>query len=443
MSVRFSVVIPTRERPHTLRACLRTCLAQEFDSFEIVVCDNAGGPATRAVLAEFNSLRLRHVRSERPLAMSDNWELAVSQAQGEFITVLGDDDGLMPYALAECDRLLRHFQADLLHWERILYTWPTFALLEDANYLRLPLLRHAGMLDARALFGPVVRQQEDFGRLPMIYNSVVHRRLLDDLRKKSGRVFRSFYPDVYSGFALGFLVGEFPTVSVPMSIAGLSGHSNGTATLMLQDRGPVAADFNALNSSCEIRHHPLVPNVPLGPVPTLESYLQAKDALAFEEGGIDLSPQSIAHYLLYALPAALPAGVRESLLQRIRDTIAVDDSTRRWFDRLCATVPAVPTPHPVPPRLGFDGEFLHQRVDPAAVPDVAAAVEYCTRLLDYRTGVIEVSFTSPQELNLSARLQRQLDASSARVIALEEKLRQSFVRQAAVRLWRKVRALWS
>src|SRR5262249_18302130 len=46
----FSVVIPTRERAETLTYALRTCLEQDFDDYEVVVCDNCSSPATRAVI---------------------------------------------------------------------------------------------------------------------------------------------------------------------------------------------------------------------------------------------------------------------------------------------------------------------------------------------------------------------------------------------------------
>src|SRR5262245_30208092 len=94
---RFSVVIPTRERAGTLRHSLRTCLEQDFDDYEIVVCDNCSSTATRQVVDEADSPRVRYVRADRPLAMSANWELAVAAARGEYVTVLGDDDGLLPF----------------------------------------------------------------------------------------------------------------------------------------------------------------------------------------------------------------------------------------------------------------------------------------------------------------------------------------------------------
>src|SRR4051794_15241066 len=103
---RFSIVIPTRERATTLRFALQTCLNQQFTDYEIVVCDNASSPATRHVVEQAQSRSIRYVRSERLLPMSDNWDLAISNAQGEYILILGDDDGLMPYALRELETII-------------------------------------------------------------------------------------------------------------------------------------------------------------------------------------------------------------------------------------------------------------------------------------------------------------------------------------------------
>src|SRR5256885_12578411 len=113
---RFSMVIPTRERARTLRFAIRSCLAQHFDDYEIVVCDNCGSSATREVIDEFRSPRIRYIRSDVPLAMSDNWELAVSEAHGEFVTIVGDDDALLRHALSETDRPIRIPKKPLLSW---------------------------------------------------------------------------------------------------------------------------------------------------------------------------------------------------------------------------------------------------------------------------------------------------------------------------------------
>ncbi|MBY0457300.1 MAG: glycosyltransferase, partial [Gemmataceae bacterium] len=127
MPLRFSVVVPARNRPHTLTHTLRTCLAQDFDDYQVVVSDNSQGSAIGEVAARADSPRVKYVRTPRALAMTDSWEFAVSQADGEFVTVLGEDDGLAPYSLPAIDALLRQSGAELLRWESALYGWPDTA----------------------------------------------------------------------------------------------------------------------------------------------------------------------------------------------------------------------------------------------------------------------------------------------------------------------------
>jgi glycosyltransferase involved in cell wall biosynthesis len=108
-----------------LDSALRTCLDQHFDDYEIVVCDHCSSPETRAVVDRFGSSRIKYIRSPKPLAVSDNWDLALSHATGEYVTVLGDDDGLLRHALLEADRLINLFGGiKVLHWDWVKYTWP-------------------------------------------------------------------------------------------------------------------------------------------------------------------------------------------------------------------------------------------------------------------------------------------------------------------------------
>ena len=80
--LRFSIVIPTRDRPRTLEFAIRTCLAQQFDDYEIVVGDNCGSPVVREVVERFGSPRIKYVRSDTPLASVVNVRSGASHAGG-------------------------------------------------------------------------------------------------------------------------------------------------------------------------------------------------------------------------------------------------------------------------------------------------------------------------------------------------------------------------
>ena len=391
MPPRFSVLIPTRERASTLRSTLATCLDQDFDDYEILVCDNGTSEATRRVVDEAGSARVRYVRAPRALAMSDNWELAVSEAVGDFILVLGDDDGLMGYALRELDTLLARLGTSIIRWSAAFYTWPDVALAGEGDYLRLPMGRTLRMLNARDVIGSVIRFEAPYTLLPMLYNAAVHRSLVDALRQRAGRVFGNRYPDVYTGFALGYLAAHYPSTDVPMSVAGLSGASNGIATLFNRGQSAVDEDYRLLNDAAVLPGHRWVPDLPIFPeVPVADSFQFAKERLFPEDDALRLDRRQLIANCL----AAIPAGAEgESAMVTIRKTVADDPAVTSWLDATLAAKVIVPRA-PIrlrPSRLGFDGESLHLDTAAFGVTNIEEAVKLAEKILQLRDTQIEYS----------------------------------------------------
>jgi len=62
----ITVIVATRDRPETLRACLRTLLAVDYPKFEALVVDNdPSSDATKMVIAEEFAHRVRYIREDR------------------------------------------------------------------------------------------------------------------------------------------------------------------------------------------------------------------------------------------------------------------------------------------------------------------------------------------------------------------------------------------
>lgn len=121
---KFTVIIPTRERCDTLQSSLRTCVAQDYDNLEIVVSDNASQDRTREVVASFKDPRIRYVNPGRRVSMSHNWEFALSRVTDGYVTIMGDDDGVLPNAIKELDVLTRETGAKAVNWMHGFYGWP-------------------------------------------------------------------------------------------------------------------------------------------------------------------------------------------------------------------------------------------------------------------------------------------------------------------------------
>src|SRR5438874_759963 len=183
---RFSVVIPARKGMNTLPATIRNCLDQDFDDYEVIVCDNDGPPELKEAIDRVATPRVRYLRSPRLLQMSENWELAISQARGEFVLVIGNDDSLLGHAMREIDRLLRETGARIVRWDRVQYNWPCHISAPDRNLLCIPLARSHRFVDSREMLRSVVCFETSFFALPLPTNSAIHRSILEEHRSRCG-----------------------------------------------------------------------------------------------------------------------------------------------------------------------------------------------------------------------------------------------------------------
>jgi len=407
---RFSIVLPTRNRPETLRHSLATCLDQDFDDYEILICDNSD-PAAAAQVAEIvaavASSRVRYLPAERPLAMSANWERGLSEARGEYVTVLGDDDGLMPYALRELDRLASSTGAKAMRWQRGIYTWPTIGIEGEANLLIITLSRTITEIEGRSQIAKVIRFEDGTDSLPMIYCSAIHRDLIAKHREATGRVFLNVYPDIYSGFGFAYLVGNYLSISTPMNIAGLSHASNGVATLMKEKRTAIARDFSQLNETFGYRRHPFVPDkMILAPVHVADSFLHAKDALFPHDNTLVLDRKAITERCLGAILETDPAE-RDEVRQIIRASVADSPELLQWFDSEAPHLPPAAAHTFRPRRFGFDGVTLSLDAEPFGVKDVSGAVTLSASLLGVGGQAIPFDVPSLNDMRAQVEAERQ------------------------------------
>jgi hypothetical protein len=386
-SIRFSVVIPTRGGASTLPATIRTCLDQDFDDYEVIVCDNDGPPEVKQAVDSVSTSRVRYVRSSRLLPMSENWDLAVAHARGEYVTVLGNDDGLLGHALAEVDRLIRETSAKAIRWERAQYMWPCHVSHADRNVFYIPLCRGRRMVDGRQAIRSVVAFQAAYTDLPGVYSGAVHHTLLDTLRTLGGgRLFPSRAPDVYSAFSLAYLAGNFLSVEIPMGINGGSGHSNGGAHLFPTRAPAIRSEFIRLNQEGQLHWDARVPPLPfLIEANVADAFQQARACVFPHDTELSLDRKELSRRCLQGIATDDPEQWHE-LISLIRQSLADDHDLAAWFDGIAPASPCLRQP---PARvfsdfLGYSGEYIQLDTSRFGVQDIHGAAQLCENLLSYR-----------------------------------------------------------
>lgn len=377
---KFSLIIPTRNRAKTLVSTLQSCLNQIYENYEIVVCDNCGTPETRAVVDQLNSDKIIYHRSPTQLSMADNWNLATTHASGEFITIIGDDDALMPYAFEHLDSVLKKTNVLALRWESALYAWPDIARPELANYLQIPLSRSCDLLNGRKTISDVLNARTSGPMLPNVYHGMVANSLLSDIRKKTGRVFGSQYCDTYSSFAVAYHVGEYLSLSAPMSIQGYSGASNNIAFNSMRRKSAIGQNYRLESAGAPLTS--LIPDLPTHYVVLPESFLAAKADLFPNDTSLVLDRKVLVNQLLNRMPIDTidewPAAEAE-----IRRAVSDDAELLAWFEvRLKNTKPKTSPRDSLRPRfMGFSNGRLHLDVKKRGITNVAQAAQLAAQIM--------------------------------------------------------------
>ncbi len=99
---RISVIIPTYNRAHHLKAAVSSVLNQTYTDLELIIVDDGSTDATREVGEQFchldNRVRYLYQNNGGPSAARN---MGIRAARGDFIAFLDSDDYWMPIKLAE------------------------------------------------------------------------------------------------------------------------------------------------------------------------------------------------------------------------------------------------------------------------------------------------------------------------------------------------------
>lgn len=95
----ISILIPTFNRSDDLHNCLKSVSDQDWTvTYEIIISENdhSNESNTRKVLEDFSMLPIKLFIQKKNLGMFGNWNFLVENANGEYFTLLNDDDILLP-----------------------------------------------------------------------------------------------------------------------------------------------------------------------------------------------------------------------------------------------------------------------------------------------------------------------------------------------------------
>ena len=216
----LSIVVPVKINSGTLEYTIRTILAQDYPNIQIVISDGSNQVEVRDLVKQINDKRIKCITPYRTdSGFSNDWEFALSGADGEYVTFLGDDDGVLPKAYSLAMEYILNHNVDAFTWKKINYNWPDHLLSEYQNMLIGDSKPEIQRINAKKSLKLLSQFKVGYNSLPCIYNSIVCMSDIRSVIKKSkkNRFFSGSIPDLLtaSSIAQPAILGALVLLKVP------------------------------------------------------------------------------------------------------------------------------------------------------------------------------------------------------------------------------------
>jgi glycosyltransferase involved in cell wall biosynthesis len=106
-----SILINAYNEERYIGAAIESAIAQTYDSIEIIILDDQSTDRTAEIVKNYNDPRVRYIRSDKRLGLTDGRNALLAAAKGEYLTYLDADDIYEPTKVeAEAKFLQEHHE---------------------------------------------------------------------------------------------------------------------------------------------------------------------------------------------------------------------------------------------------------------------------------------------------------------------------------------------
>ena len=236
--MRFSILLPTRNRLNLLREAVESVQRQDksgITDWEIVISDNFSDDDIAGYVRGSGDPRIRYSRTERVLPVTENWNRALQQSTGDYVLMLGDDDGLMPDCLRTLSEWIdAHENPDAIYTGAYLFTHPGVlptdpeGLFHDYSYAEFIQRADEPVFLSREYAHEMVRAALDFrARYGFNMQFVTIRRSFVESMADCGAFFQSPFPDYYAMNAILLRAERLLVCRRALVVIGISTKSYG------------------------------------------------------------------------------------------------------------------------------------------------------------------------------------------------------------------------
>lgn len=233
----LSIIIPTRNRQIYCVEVVKQVLNATDSSVEVVIQDNSDDSDLQNKIGELGSNRVIYHHENRVLSFVDNFNIAVDISHGEYLCIVGDDDGVLPNIMNAAKYTKEKGLDALIPGLNAVYLWPSESpIIPRANngYLAIThIVNSSNKIDTMDELKKLIDngfQDYQSTNVPRLYHGIVHRKTLEQIKLRSGAYFGGLTPDIYMAVALSIISHNVESIGFPVTISGICPRSGSAAS---------------------------------------------------------------------------------------------------------------------------------------------------------------------------------------------------------------------
>ncbi len=224
---KYSLIIPTRNGGRYLINTVKSALANKYKNCEIIVSFNCSTDNSFKKIKKLKDKRLRIFNTPNFYSMSKHYEWILNKAQGDWISIIGDDDAVHKNFFETIDKYLikyKNHKFEAISVDKANYYWNGVSNIYGKTVVRYLDLNHSKICNSNINLLKVIFGFMSYTKLPGLYVSgVINRKLINTIkRKEKNKFFHEINPDVYSALAISSFVKKYLRIEKPLFWVGTS-----------------------------------------------------------------------------------------------------------------------------------------------------------------------------------------------------------------------------
>lgn len=232
----LSILIATKNRQIYCHSAVKSILEIANQNIEVIVQDNSDDQTLKDMLKEFDDdKRLVYQYTPPPFSSIDNFNAALHLANGEYVCLIGDDDGINPEIIEATQWAKDNNVEALVGNIKANYRWSNtgapdtfFTKMTGATLTIQGFDGKVELVDIKNSLNKLMENgctnYLDFP-FPKLYHGVVKMSVLDKIKAETGEYLKGLSPDIYSAITLACNVNKLVFIDYPLTIPGVCGQS--------------------------------------------------------------------------------------------------------------------------------------------------------------------------------------------------------------------------